>query len=228
MPIQHSSLDALFIDIANVVKHSVGRTDEGVVADALPTKILNMPSNGYDIKVKKYIERTLSITPYSLAGLTSIGRTAFYNYRNLALTSLPEGITSIGSEAFHTSNLALTSLPEGLTTIGSSAFQNCTNLALTSLPEGITSINSFVFFNCTNLALTSLPEGITSIGHYAFGSCTNLKSLTFKGTPTTISSSAFEYCNNLTTINVPWSEGAVSNAPWGATNATINYNYVEV
>ena len=183
MPIQHSSLDALFIDIANVVKHSVGRTDEGVVADALPTKILNMPSNGYDIKVKKYIERTLSITPYSLAGLTSIGRTAFYNYRNLALTSLPEGITSI---------------------------------------------NSFVFFNCTNLALTSLPEGITSIGHYAFGSCTNLKSLTFKGTPTTISSSAFEYCNNLTTINVPWSEGAVSNAPWGATNATINYNYVEV
>jgi hypothetical protein len=24
---------------------------------------------------------------------------------------------------------------------------------------------------------------------------------------------------------VPWAEGAVANAPWGATNATINYNY---
>ena len=37
---------------------------------------------------------------------------------------------------------------------------------------------------------------------------------------------AFIGCDNLTTINVPWSEGAVENAPWGATNATINYNYV--
>jgi hypothetical protein len=33
---------------------------------------------------------------------------------------------------------------------------------------------------------------------------------------------------NLMTINVPWSEGEVINAPWGASNATINYNYVEV
>ena len=32
-------------------------------------------------------------------------------------------------------------------------------------------------------------------------------------------------CTNLTTINVPWAEGAVAGAPWGATNATINYNY---
>ena len=50
--------------------------------------------------------------------------------------------------------------------------------------------------------------------------------LTFQGTPETISKTAFRYCDNLTTINVPWAEGAVANAPWGATNATINYNYV--
>jgi hypothetical protein len=33
-------------------------------------------------------------------------------------------------------------------------------------------------------------------------------------------------CNNLTIINVPWSSGTVANAPWGAYNATINYNYI--
>jgi hypothetical protein len=38
-------------------------------------------------------------------------------------------------------------------------------------------------------------------------------------------SSAFSGCTSLTTINAPWAEGAVSGAPWGATNATINYNY---
>ena len=49
--------------------------------------------------------------------------------------------------------------------------------------------------------------------------------MTFEGTPTSIASSAFSNCVKLTTINVPWAEGAVANAPWGATNATINYNY---
>ena len=50
-------------------------------------------------------------------------------------------------------------------------------------------------------------------------------SLTFEGTPENIGASAFAGCNNLTTINVPWAEGAVANAPWGATNATINYGH---
>lgn len=53
----------------------------------------------------------------------------------------------------------------------------------------------------------------------------SLTSLTFEGTPSFISPVAFPDCANLTTINVPWSEGAVSGAPWSATNATINYNY---
>lgn len=95
-----------------------------------------------------------------------------------------------------------------------------------TLPSDLTSIGDYAFYRYTNLALPSLPSGITSIGNNAFYYCTNLKTITFEGTPTgTISSSAFKSCTNLTTINVPWAEGAVANAPWGATNATINYNY---
>ena len=90
---------------------------------------------------------------------------------------------------------------------------------------GYTKIRDSAFYACENLALTSLPKGITSIGYYAFAHCTGLTSLTFLGTPTSIASSAFQNCTNLTTIKVPWAEGAVANAPWGATNATINYNY---
>ena len=160
--------------------------------------------------------------------ITSIGNSAFASCFNLALTSLPSGITSIGDSAFSSCrNLALTSLPDGLTSIGNTAFEACSNLALTSLPSGITSIGKNAFRNCTKLALTSLPSVITSIGNSAFKDCTSLTSITFTGKPTTISSSAFEGCTNLTTINVPWAEGEVANAPWGATNATINYNYTE-
>ena len=115
----------------------------------------------------------------------------------------------------------------GYTKVRDYVFFDCANLALTSLPEGLTSIGDYAFANCANLALTSLPEGLTSIGEGAFFDCANLTSITFKGTPTTINSMAFHDCTNLTDIKVPWAEGAVSGAPWGATNATITYNYTE-
>ena len=139
------------------------------------------------------------------------------------------GHTSVVDNAFNNDKtLSITSLPACIESIGASAFYGCTKLALTSLPSGLTSIGANAFSGCTKLALTSLPSGITSIGANAFQDCTGLTSITFTGKPTTISSSAFAGCTNLTTINVPWAEGEVANSPWGATNATINYNYTEV
>ena len=117
------------------------------------------------------------------------------------------------------------SLPEGLTSIGKYAFYGCSNLALTTLPESLTNIGSLAFNLCSNLALTTLPESLTSIGANAFNLCLKLKTITFNGVPNDVASNAFSNCYNLTTINVPWSEGEVANAPWGATKATINYNY---
>ena len=150
--------------------------------------------------------------------------------RDIDVTSLPDEfkeIANIGNSAFSgCTNLALTSLPSGIISIKRLSFFSCSNLALTSLPDGVTNIEHDAFYNCINLALTSLPESITNIGTHAFTGCTNLSSITFKGTPDSIGESVFEYCTNLTTINVPWAEGAVAGAPWGATNATINYNYV--
>lgn len=99
------------------------------------------------------------------------------------------------------------------------------NIENFTFPSGVTKIGNGAFCYYKNLALTSLPSGITSIGNNAFGYCTNLTSITFEGTPKTMYSSIFNGCKNLTTINVPWAEGEVANAPWGATNATINYNY---
>ena len=118
-------------------------------------------------------------------------------------------------------------LPGDLTTIGYSAFSGCPNLALTSLPSGVTSIGYYAFNGCRNLAITRLPPGITNIGFGVFANCTGLTSITFEGNPKTIHSSAFNGCSNLTTIYVPWSQGQVANAPWGASKATIIYDYTE-
>ena len=104
-------------------------------------------------------------------------------------------------------------------------FYQCSSLALTTLSSEITNIGENAFAKCVNLALTTLPSGITNIGANAFSGCSSLVSLTFEGTPKRIENGVFASCNNLTTINVPWAEGAVANAPWGAPNATIHYGY---
>ena len=88
-------------------------------------------------------------------------------------------------------------------------------------------IDSHAFSGCPNLAITEIPASVENIYNYAFQFCTGLTNITFKGTPSYIGKNAFNGCDNLTTINVPWAEGEVANAPWGATNATINYNYTE-
>lgn len=146
--------------------------------------------------------------------------------RTAVSPTLPGDLTTIGYSAFSgCPNLALTSLPSGMTNIGSYAFQSCPKLALTSLPSGITRIGYYAFNGCRNLAITRLPPGITNIGFGVFANCTGLTSITFEGNPKTIHSSAFNGCSNLTTIYVPWSQGQVANAPWGASNATIIYDY---
>ena len=162
---------------------------------------------------------------------TEIGNEAFYYCSKLALTSLPRELNYIGESAFDDcSNLALTSLPDKLSGIGYRAFSGCEKLALTSLPNALSHIGPYAFYSCTSLVSISLPNALRYIDYDAFSYCTGLKTITFTNdaqTPNiTIASDAFDGCTNLTTINVPWAEGAVANAPWGATNATINYNYV--
>ena len=195
----------------------------------LPAAISSIPSGGGGAK-EPYIEETYNangeLIEANLVGYTAIRPYAFYSCRKLALTSLPSGLISIGDNAFYScQKLALTSLPSGITNISRGTFNNCQKLALTSLPSGLIGIGALAFSNCASLALTSLPSGLTSIGNNAFDGCTGLTSITFQGKPNSISSSAFNRCTNLKTINVPWASGEVANAPWGATNATINYNY---
>lgn len=120
---------------------------------------------------------------------------------------------------------SVVTLPQGITEIGSYTFYRFDTLKSILLPSGLTRIASYGFFSCKNLTSISLPESIVALAGNAIYSCTNLSSITFQGTPSVINSGAFVQCGNLTTINVPWSEGEVSGAPWGATNATIHYNY---
>jgi hypothetical protein len=177
-------------------------------------------------KIGKYkFQQDTTLTSIETPNATVIDSYAFKYCEKLTSISFPK-VVRIENEAFpNCVKLALTSLPEGLTHMGSSAFSNCQNLALTELPSGITSISNSTFSSCSSLISISLPKNLKTIATYAFINCTGLNSITFKGTPTNVDSKAFQNCTNLTTINVPWAEGWIAGAPWGGTNATINYNY---
>lgn len=173
----------------------------------------------------KMVERPNYTTINLPNGATKIADSLFYGYRLLSGVNIPNTVTSVGSYAFQNCIYFSTTLPNSITSIGNGAFYGCSNLLLTELPSNLTTIPQNCFDSCPKITITTIPQSVTRIEQYAFANCIGLTDLTFLNAPNYLSPVAFSGCTNLTTIRVPWAEGAVSGAPWGATNATLIYNY---
>jgi len=68
-------------------------------------------------------------------------------------------------------------IPEGVTSIGNEAFYWCEHLTGITIPEGVTSIGEKAFHWCWQLKRISLPDSLTSIGDHAFSGCSYLTSI---------------------------------------------------
>lgn len=157
---------------------------------------------------------------------TIVPEHAFSYLAELTSVDMPDNVIAIGDNGFYRCpKLQLTSLPSEITSLGDFAFSDCSKLALTSLPSGMTSIGAYAFRQGTGLASITLPPALATIGDYAFANCTGLETVRFTSTVSSIPGGVFSGCTKLSTIYVPWSQGQVANAPWGANNATIIYDY---
>ena len=116
-----------------------------------------------------------------------------------------------------------------ITTIKSASFYDDRHIREAYIPEGITTIEQRAFYNVWNMSYAEIPSSISEVGTLAFYDCTDLRTVVFKGTPDSLDNECFGLCSKLTAIFVPWSESDPinANAPWGARNATIVYNYTE-
>ena len=107
-------------------------------------------------------------------------------------------------------------------------FDYCVNL--TTIHGDLSNIEvlSVAFRECLSLnvnAVLARMSNLRDISGNSFYGCTQITELTLPATVTSIHSSAFGGCVNVTDVYCPWAEGAVANAPWGMTNATIHYNH---
>ncbi len=65
-------------------------------------------------------------------------------------------------------------IPDGVKSIGSEAFMNCVSITAVHIPDSVTSIEEFAFDGCSNLIRVDIPSTTTNIGVCAFGLCSNL------------------------------------------------------
>jgi len=64
---------------------------------------------------------------------------------------IPNGVTSIGDNAFWWCNLTSIDIPSGVTSIGEDAFRQCYELTSIIIPSSVTSIARSAFFLCSSL-----------------------------------------------------------------------------
>lgn len=237
-----------YANIANAIREITGDTEQYRPEDMEPALAKFLPTSSGAISYDSFDSNgnVLSSTIYGdvltgFAGNNKLANIVFndeirvvndyacYLCSELKLTSLPNSIESIGSWSFYgCENLLLTSLPDDLKSLGFRPFYNCKNIKIESLPIGVEQLGSWTFEGCTQITKFVFHENVWDFGHGTFYECTNLTEVTFNSTPRALSLSEnfFYNCKSLLTINVPWAEGVVTGAPWGATNATINYNYI--
>ena len=193
---------------------------------------------------KHALESNSMITGVSFPNVTAIGEYGLRYCSGLLSADLPELLT-VGTSAFDACTKMESINAPKLQQIGSSAFYSCKALTSMSLPN-IQQIGSSAFSSCYGMQSYQLGDGLTKIGDYAFyrnyaltelilgpnvstigiritDGCTILERVEIRSVPTRINAQAFTNTPSLTDIYVPWAEGEVADAPWGAENATIHY-----
>ncbi len=132
--------------------------------------------------------------------ITEIKANAFCGYKGFTNLTIPDSVTSIGSDAFrYCSELKSVTIGNGVTSLYD-AFRYCSGLTSVTIGSGVTSIGGNAFYCCSGLTSIEIPDSVTSIGAFAFEYCSSLTSITIPEGVTSIGAFAFEGCYKLVEV----------------------------
>lgn len=136
------------------------------------------------------------------------------------ITALPDNF--LYDSKFSTESLTTVSLPQTLTSIGSNAFKY-TNLSYIDIPDSVTSIGNYAFYDAGLKNGVKLSNSLATINQYAFAN-NDFTSVTIPDSVTAIELAAFNNCKNLSTMYIPKTvtvinEGASTTRPIGYTSS---------
>lgn len=132
--------------------------------------------------------------------LKTIGDNAFNDRLLTGPLVLPEGLDSIGKEAFQKNYITEVTIPESVRAIGQSAFYDNQFLKSVTLNNRMETINRSLFNYCKKLAVVRGGKNVKIVDKTAFAGCDSLRSIS-DITPVTINSSAFYNCRKLESLN---------------------------
>lgn len=110
-----------------------------------------------------------------------------------------------------------TTVPDGVKSIGEQAFDQV-YLPSIKIPSSVNTIKQFAFTNCGQLEEVTLSEGLVTIEGKAFHSC-KFESLTLPSTVTTVGSEAFYHYGDFT-LNTPYTLASLTSDVFGSSAAS--------
>lgn len=157
--------------------------------------------------------------------VTRICDGAFPDCTSLTSVNLPEGITSIGDQAFINAGLTTLTTPASLRNIGMDAFRGCCALTTVALNDELSELGFGAFRLCQSLKQVNIPLSLSTIesetfaetaletvdipGHievvdsFAFTNCNALRAVTIADGVTAIKGGVFSDCGQLGTLTLP-------------------------
>ncbi len=189
----------LFSDCLQVSADSSGSLNENI-SWSISGNVMTISGNGEmgDVMTQPYSSYKDNVTSIIVEdGVTSIGNTAFSDFKNLTSVKLPQTLQHIDSNAFsYCYNLSSINIPSSVEYIGNAAFYGTLFLSKITddfvilgngvlytykgssseiiIPDGVKSITDRIFASKSDITSVSLPGSVIRIGENAFFDCTNL------------------------------------------------------
>ena len=197
-------------------------------------KTYKKTADGYELTRYKTTEKGVKIpSVYKGKPVTSIGKKAFAEFRDMTTLIIPSTVTHIGEDAFlFCVNLGMVYYEGSATQWSQIEFENeyanpifysrdiyFHNHELASyviLEEGLTEINDYAFKGCESLKKIVVPSSVTTIGKEAFMFCSNLYDVVLSHGVTTIKERAFSVGGWSITATIPASVTTIGNEAFAA------------